>query len=103
MGPRVNASHTKAMGSYDNARCSRLFRLLKQSDINIISCPTESILLQGRFDSYPKRRGLARVAGIDRAGMICFAQDSIVDPGIHWATATSCASSTRAYLPHARL
>jgi cytosine deaminase len=81
MGARVTASHTTAMGSYDNAYCSKLFRLLKQSEINFISCPTESIHLQGRFDSYPKRRGLTRVAEIDRAGMnICFAQDPIVDP-----------------------
>jgi len=81
MGRMVTASHTTAMGSYDNAYCSKLFRLLKQSQINFISCPTESIHLQGRFDSYPKRRGLTRVAEIDRAGMnICFAQDSIVDP-----------------------
>ena len=81
MGERVTASHTTAMGSYDNAYCSKLFRLLKMSGINFISCPTESIHLQGRFDTYPKRRGLTRVAEIDRAGMnVCFGQDSIVDP-----------------------
>jgi len=81
MGARVTASHTVAMGSYDNAYCSKLFRLLKMSGINFVSCPTESIHLQGRFDSYPKRRGLTRVAEIDRAGMnVCFGQDSIVDP-----------------------
>jgi cytosine/creatinine deaminase len=81
MGERVTASHTTAMGSYDNAYCYKLFRLLKRSKINFISCPTESIHLQGRFDTYPKRRGLTRVAEIDRAGMnICFAQDSIRDP-----------------------
>ncbi|MGE4404881.1 cytosine deaminase [Pseudomonas sp.] len=81
MGERVTASHTTAMGSYDNAYCSKLFRLLKLSGINFVSCPTESIHLQGRFDSYPKRRGLTRVAEIDRAGMnVCFGQDSIVDP-----------------------
>lgn len=81
MGERVTASHTTAMGSYDNAYCSKLFRLLKMSKINFVSCPTESIHLQGRFDTYPKRRGLTRVAEIDRAGMnVCFGQDSIVDP-----------------------
>lgn len=81
MGARVTASHTTAMGSYDNAYCSKLFRLLKQSQINFVSCPTESIHLQGRFDVYPKRRGLTRVAELDRAGMnVCFGQDSIVDP-----------------------
>jgi cytosine deaminase len=81
MGERVTASHTVAMGSYDNAYCYKLFRLLKRSKINFVSCPTESIHLQGRFNGYPKRRGLTRVAEIDRAGMnICFGQDSIVDP-----------------------
>lgn len=81
MGSRVTASHTTAMGSYDNAYCYKLFRLLKQAGLNFISCPTESIHLQGRFDSYPKRRGLTRVPELDRAGLnVCFAQDSIVDP-----------------------
>lgn len=81
MGERVTASHTTAMGSYDNAYCSKLFRLLKLSKINFVSCPTESIHLQGRFDTYPKRRGLTRVAELDRAGLnVCFGQDSIVDP-----------------------
>ncbi|SHO54998.1 Cytosine deaminase [Vibrio quintilis] len=81
MGERVTASHTTAMHSYNNAYCHKLFRLLKQSKINFISCPTESIHLQGRFDAYPKRRGITRVKEIRAAGMnICFAQDSIQDP-----------------------
>ena len=81
MGSRVTASHTTAMGSYDNAYCSKLFRLLKQSGINFVSCPAESIHLQGRFDSFPKRRGVTRVAELDRAGMnVCLGQDSIKDP-----------------------
>ena len=81
MGTRVTASHTTAMGSYDNAYCHKLFRLLKQAGLSFISCPTESIHLQGRFDSYPKRRGLTRVPELYRAGLnVCFAQDSIVDP-----------------------
>ncbi|MGE7989677.1 cytosine deaminase [Pseudomonas sp. NPDC089554] len=81
MGARVTASHTVAMGSYDNAYCYKLFRLLKQADINFVSCPTESIHLQGRFDTFPKRRGVTRVAELDRAGLnVCFGQDSIVDP-----------------------
>lgn len=81
MGACVTASHTTAMGSYDNAYCYKLFRLLKQAGLSFISCPTESIHLQGRFDTYPKRRGLTRVPELDRAGLnVCFAQDSIVDP-----------------------
>ncbi|PLR30374.1 cytosine deaminase [Chimaeribacter californicus] len=81
MGDRVTASHTVAMGSYDNAYCAKLFRLLGLAGLNFISCPTESIHLQGRFDSFPKRRGVTRVAELDRAGLnVCFAQDSIKDP-----------------------
>lgn len=81
MGARVTASHTTAMGSYDNAYCYKLFRVLKQAGLSFISCPTESIHLQGRFDTYPKRRGLTRVPELDRAGLnVCFAQDSVVDP-----------------------
>lgn len=81
LGPRVTASHTTAMGSYDNAYCSKLFRVLKQAALSFVSCPTESIHLQGRFDTYPKRRGLTRVPELDRAGLnVCFAQDSIVAP-----------------------
>lgn len=81
MGERVTASHTTAMHSYNNAYCSKLFRLLKKSKINFISCPTESIHLQGRFDTYPKRRGITRVKEIRAAGMnICFGEDSIQDP-----------------------
>ncbi|WP_432696687.1 cytosine deaminase [Marinobacterium sp. YM272] len=81
LGSRVTASHTTAMHSYDNAYCSKLFRLLKNSGINFISCPTESIHLQGRFDTYPKRRGLTRVKELREAGInVCFAEDSIFDP-----------------------
>ncbi|MDX1714900.1 cytosine deaminase [Vreelandella venusta] len=81
LGSRVTASHTTAMHSYDNAYCSKLFLLLKRSGINFVSCPTESIHLQGRFDSYPKRRGVTRVKELNAAGInVCFAEDSIFDP-----------------------
>lgn len=81
MGHRVTASHTTAMHSYNNAYCHKLFRLLKMSKINFISCPTESLHLNGRFDSYPKIRGITRVKELRDAGMnVCFAQDSIQDP-----------------------
>ena len=81
MGEKVTASHTTAMHSYDNAYCSKLFRLLKNSKINFISCPTESIHLQGRFDTYPKRRGITRVKELRGANInVCLGQDSIFDP-----------------------
>ncbi|PPC78627.1 cytosine deaminase [Pokkaliibacter plantistimulans] len=81
MGHRVTASHTTAMHSYDNAYCSKLFRLLKISGISFVSCPTESIHLQGRFDTFPKRRGVTRVKELLAAGMnVCLAEDSVFDP-----------------------
>ncbi|MBN0639450.1 amidohydrolase family protein, partial [Pseudomonas aeruginosa] len=77
IGPRVTASHTTAMHSYNGAYTSRLFRLLKLSGINFVANPLVNIHLQGRFDSWPKRRGVTRVAELDRAGInVCFAQDS---------------------------
>lgn len=81
LGSRVTASHTTAMHSYNNAYCSKLFRLLKKSKIHFISCPTESIHLQGRFDGYPQIRGITRVKELHQAGInVCLAQDSIMDP-----------------------
>lgn len=81
IGKKTTASHTCAMGSYNNAYAFKLFKLLKKSGINFISCPTENMHLQGRYDSYPKRRGLTRVKEmLDEGINVCFAQDSICDP-----------------------
>ncbi|SHI11937.1 cytosine deaminase [Clostridium collagenovorans DSM 3089] len=81
IGPKVTASHTCAMHSYNNAYTYKLFKLLKQCNLNFISCPTENIHLQGRFDNYPKRRGVTRVKELHDAGInVCFAQDSMSDP-----------------------
>ena len=81
IGSRTTASHTCAMGSYNNAYAFKLFKLLKKSGVNFISCPTENIHLQGRYDFYPIRRGLTRVKEmLDDDINVCFAQDSICDP-----------------------
>ena len=81
LGPKVTASHTTAMGSYNDAYTSKLFRLLGMSEINFVSNPLVNIHLQGRFDSYPKRRGLTRVKELLEAGMnVCFGHDDIFDP-----------------------
>lgn len=80
-GDKTTASHTTAMGSYNDAYTAKLFRLLKMSNINFVSNPLINIHLQGRFDTYPKRRGLTRVKEIQAAGMnICFGHDDIFDP-----------------------
>ncbi|WP_226583512.1 cytosine deaminase [Halobacillus litoralis] len=81
MGGKVTASHTTAMGSYNDAYTSKLFRLLKMSGIHIIANPLVNIHLQGRFDSYPKRRGLTRVKELNEAGInLGFGHDDIFDP-----------------------
>lgn len=80
-GSRVTASHTCAMHSYNNAYCSKLFRLLQKTDLRFVALPTENLHLQGRFDGYPKSRGITRVPELLDAGlMVCFGQDSIRDP-----------------------
>lgn len=81
IGKCTTASHTCSFGSADNSYAFRLMQQLKKSNINFVSCPTENIYLQGRQDTYPKRRGLTRVKELYRAGInVCFAQDSILDP-----------------------
>lgn len=80
MGSRTTASHTTAMGSYNNAYTSKLFRLLKLSDIRFVSNPLVNMHLQGRFDTYPKRRGLTRVKELLEADLtVCFGHDDIYD------------------------
>jgi cytosine/creatinine deaminase len=81
IGERVTASHTTAMGSYNDAYTSKLFRLLKLSKINFVANPLVNIHLQGRFDTYPKRRGMTRVKELQAAGInVCFGHDDIFDP-----------------------
>lgn len=81
IGERTTASHTCSFGSASNAYAFRMMNNFRRAGINFISCPTENIYLQGRQDSYPKRRGLTRVKELQEAGInVCFAQDSISDP-----------------------
>ncbi|MGD6894519.1 cytosine deaminase [Bacillus infantis] len=80
-GSKVTASHTTAMGSYNDAYAYKLFRLLKMSEINFVANPLVNIHLQGRFDTYPKRRGITRVKELLEAGMnVSFGHDDIFDP-----------------------
>ena len=78
---RVTASHTTAMHSYNNAYVVRLMRLLTLSGINMVSNPLVNTHLQGRTDTYPKRRGVTTVKALTEAGInVSFGQDDIVDP-----------------------
>ncbi len=81
MKDRVTASHTTAMGSYNDAYTYKLFRLLKMSDINFVSNPLVNVHLSGRFDTYPKRRGVTRIKELTGAGInVSFGEDDIQDP-----------------------
>lgn len=81
IGEKITASHTTAMHSYNNAYTYKLFRLLKLSEINFIANPLVNIHLQGRFDTYPKRRGVTRVKELLEADInVCFGHDDIFDP-----------------------
>ena len=78
---KVTASHTTAMHSYNNAYVSRLMRLLKMSRINFVANPLVNTHLQGRFDTYPKRRGITRVKELLAEGInVSFGHDDIEDP-----------------------
>lgn len=81
LGDRVTASHTTAMHSYNNAYVNRLMRLLKMSHINFVSNPLVNTHLQGRTDTYPKRRGVTRVKELLEAGInVSFGHDDVFDP-----------------------
>lgn len=78
---KVTASHTTAMHSYNNAYVVRLMRLLQMSRINFVANPLVNTHLQGRMDTYPKRRGVTRVKELTEAGInVSFGHDDIFDP-----------------------
>jgi cytosine deaminase len=81
MGPRVTASHTTAFGSYDNAYAFKLMGFLSRAQINFVANPLINITLQGRYDTYPKRRGITRVKELWQNGLnVSLGYDDIMDP-----------------------
>ena len=81
LNEKVTASHTTAFGSYNDAYALKLMGFLKQSNINFIANPLINITLQGRTDTYPKRRGLTRVKELWQAGLnVSLGNDCIQDP-----------------------
>jgi len=78
---RVTASHTTAMHSYNNAYAYRLIRWVRHAGVHFITNPLDNAVLQGRFDSYPIRRGFTRVKELLANGInVCIGHDSIMDP-----------------------
>ncbi|HVM62619.1 MAG TPA: cytosine deaminase [Verrucomicrobiae bacterium] len=78
---RVTASHTTSMHSVDNAYAFKLIRLIKRAGLHMVTNPCDNSVLQGRFDTYPKRRGHTRVKELLAAGVnVAIGHDSIMDP-----------------------
>jgi cytosine deaminase len=81
MRGRVTASHTTAMHSYNGAYASKLLRFCALSGINFVANPLVNIHLQGRFDTYPKRRGMTRIKEMAAMGInVSLGHDDIMDP-----------------------
>jgi len=78
---RVAGSHLTSMHSMDNYYVSKLLPLIREAGVAAIANPLINITLQGRHDSYPKRRGMTRVPELLAAGIeVAFGHDCVMDP-----------------------
>jgi cytosine/creatinine deaminase len=78
---RVTAGHCTAMHSYNDAYAAKLYRVLKRAGVTVVANPLINITIQGRFDSYPKRRGMARIKELTQWGVnVALGHDCVMDP-----------------------
>src|SRR6185369_8474938 len=78
---RVTGSHLTSMHSMDNYYVSKLLPLMAEARVNVVANPLINITLQGRHDTYPKRRGMTRVPELMAIGVnVAFGQDCVLDP-----------------------
>lgn len=78
---RVTGSHLTSMHSMDNYYVSKLLPLMAEARIHVVANPLINITLQGRHDTYPKRRGMTRVKELLQAGInVAFGHDALMDP-----------------------
>jgi len=78
---RVTGSHLTSMHSMDNYYVSKLIPLMREASLHAVANPLINITLQGRHDSYPKRRGMTRVPELMAAGInVGFGHDCVMDP-----------------------
>jgi cytosine/creatinine deaminase len=78
---RVTGSHCTSMHSMDNYYVSKLLPLVADSGVSVVANPLINITLQGRHDTYPKRRGMTRVPELMAAGVtVAFGHDCVMDP-----------------------
>ncbi len=81
LGGRVTGSHLTSMHSMDNYYVSKLLPLIAEAGVAAVANPLINITLQGRHDSYPKRRGMTRVAELRAVGAtVAFGHDCVMDP-----------------------
>jgi cytosine deaminase len=81
MQGRVTGSHLTSMHSMDNYYVSKLIALMAEAHLNVVANPLINITLQGRHDTYPKRRGMTRVPELLAAGInVAMGQDCVMDP-----------------------
>ena len=84
---RVTGSHLTSMHSMDNYYAAKLLVLMAQSQVTAVSNPLINITLQGRQDTYPKRRGLARIKEMWEQGItVAFGHDCVMDPWYPFGT-----------------
>ena len=78
---RVNGSHLTSMHSMDNYYVSKLIPLMAEAQVSAVANPLINIVIQGRHDTYPKRRGMTRVPELMAAGIpVAFGHDCVMDP-----------------------
>ncbi len=110
---RVTGSHLTSMHSMDNYYVSKLLPLMAEAGLHVVANPLINITLQGRHDTYPKRRGMTRVPELLAAGVnVGFGHDCVLDPwyalgsadmlevaamGLHVAQMTSTAGQRQCF------
>ena len=78
---RVTGSHLTSMHSMDNYYVSKLLPLMAEAEMNVVANPLINITLQGRHETYPKKRGMTRVPELLNAGVkVAFGHDCVMDP-----------------------
>lgn len=81
MGSRVTAAHVNAAAYYNESYFRKVIGLVKNSGISIVACPLINSVMQGRFDSYPKGRGITRIKEFQSAGInVALSHDDICSP-----------------------
>ncbi len=85
---RVVAGHCTALHSYPNPHAAKVIELVAESGVQVVANPLDNVVLQGRYDSYPRRRGLTRVDELWAAGaLVGIGHDSVQDPWYRLGTA----------------